>query len=286
MRVFTLRWLVTGAISVFTLASIGCAASTGFEMLMPSGSAGPGRWRADPGGVLGGVPAVPAGPEQTIATTMGGVLAVLAPALGPITGGLVTENLSWHWLFLINVIPGILTAVLAMVCLPRERPQFRCWPQLDWVSLGLIAVALAALEIGLKEAPGQGLAFANRRPAVSRLCRWHGAGGHGGRRRSSISACSRTAILAFGCAISFILGMGLYGSVYLLPLFLAFVQPSGADRHWPDLAGDGQRPTHRGTDLGLSRHAVQPPSCSAPWALRCFAIGLGMSGFETRGVRL
>ena len=43
------------------------------------------------------------GLEQTIATTIGGLLAVLAPTLGPITGGWLTENFSWHWLFLINV---------------------------------------------------------------------------------------------------------------------------------------------------------------------------------------
>jgi DHA2 family multidrug resistance protein len=98
MRVFSLRLLVTGAIIVFTLASIGCAFSTGFESLIAfrviQGLAG---------GVL--IPVVfssifllfKRGLEQTIATTMGGMLAVLAPALGPITGGLLTENFSWHW---------------------------------------------------------------------------------------------------------------------------------------------------------------------------------------------
>ena len=122
MRVFTLRWLVTGAVIIFTLASIGCAFSIGFNSLIAfrvlQGLAG---------GVL--IPVVFSaifllfrpGTEQTIATTMGGVLVVLAPALGPITGGLVTEHLSWHWLFLINVIPGILTALLAFAFLPRGR---------------------------------------------------------------------------------------------------------------------------------------------------------------------
>ena len=112
-RVFSLRWLVAGAITIFTLASIGCALSTGFDMLIAfrvlQGFAG---------GVL--IPLVFSaifllfrpGPEQTIATTLGGMLAVLAPAVGPITGGLLTENFSWHWLFLINVVPGIITVAV------------------------------------------------------------------------------------------------------------------------------------------------------------------------------
>ena len=48
---------------------------------------------------------------QAIATTIAGILAVLAPTVGPIVGGWITETYSWHWLFLINVAPGILSAV-------------------------------------------------------------------------------------------------------------------------------------------------------------------------------
>ena len=47
---------------------------------------------------------------QTIATTIAGVLAVLAPTAGPVVGGWITETYSWHWLFLINVVPGIVAA--------------------------------------------------------------------------------------------------------------------------------------------------------------------------------
>ncbi|HUR42762.1 MAG TPA: MFS transporter, partial [Aestuariivirga sp.] len=76
-RVFTLRWLFTGAIALFTLASIGCALSTGFGTLI--------AWRVMQG-LAGGIliPLVfsaifllfQRGFEQTVATTMGGVLAV------------------------------------------------------------------------------------------------------------------------------------------------------------------------------------------------------------------
>ena len=44
------------------------------------------------------------------ATTLAGVVAVLAPTVGPVVGGWITETWSWHWLFLINVAPGMLAA--------------------------------------------------------------------------------------------------------------------------------------------------------------------------------
>ena len=94
---------------------------------------------------------------------LGGVLAVIAPSMGPIVGGLITENFSWHWLFLINVVPGLITVVLALSCLPREPMQLKLLRNLDVTSLLFIAVSLAALEIGLKEAPDR---------AGSRPSRW------------------------------------------------------------------------------------------------------------------
>jgi DHA2 family multidrug resistance protein len=280
MRVFTLRWLVTGAITVFTLASIGCAFSTGFESLIAfrvlQGLAG---------GVL--IPVVFSsifllfrrGLEQTIATTMGGMLAVLAPALGPITGGLLTENFSWHWLFLINVIPGILTAIAAVCCLPRERTQFSLLRSLDWISLALIAVALAALEIGLKEAPDRGWIspLALGLFAIFGSCIYMAV-----TRPSPVVDFTllKNRNLGFGCAISFILGMGLFGSVYLLPVFLAFVRHMG--------------PVDVGLVLlvtGIAQLITAPISVVLDQRFSakalsllgfvCFTLGLAMSGFET-----
>jgi DHA2 family multidrug resistance protein len=227
IRIFTIRWLFAGAILTFTLASIGCAFSYDFTSLIVfrvlQGFAG---------GVL--IPLVFAaifllfgkGLKQTIATTIGGLLAVLAPTLGPLTGGWLTENYTWHWLFLINVVPGIVTLVIGILCLPRNETRLLLFKTLDWISLVYVAVGLAALLIGLKEAPDQGwlaprvsgcftifavfIFLAIRRPT------------------SAISfSLLRDRNLAFGCILSFILGIGLFGSVYLLPLFLAFVHGMG-----------------------------------------------------------
>jgi len=279
-RVFSLRWLFAGAIALFTLASIGCASSAGFAMLI-----GFRVVQGLAGGVL--IPLVfsaifllfERGFQQTMATTLGGVLAVLAPALGPITGGLLTENFSWHWLFLINVAPGIVTFVAGAAFLPREATSLGLLRRLDWLSLGLIAAGLAALEIGLKDAPdlgwtsvrvagllalfvlGMALAIRRRHPVID-------------------FALLRDRNLAFGCAISFILGMGLYGSVYLMPVFLAFVR-----HHGPIdigiiilVTGVAQVVTAPITIWLDRRHGARLLTAIG---FLCFAIGLAMSGFET-----
>jgi DHA2 family multidrug resistance protein len=90
---------------------------------------------------------------QTIATTIAGVLAVLAPTAGPVVGGWITETYSWHWLFLINVLPGIVAAIAAAVSLPKEQPDFERARHLDALSLILMTCSLVALEIAIKEAP-------------------------------------------------------------------------------------------------------------------------------------
>src|SRR5580698_2643390 len=118
-RVLTLRWLFVTAIVLFTLASIGCAFSGGFAVLI-----GFRVVQGFAGGTL--IPAVFSAvfllfPVRlhSFATTIAGIMAVLAPTIGPIVGGWITDTYSWHWLFLINIVPGIISAILACILLPK-----------------------------------------------------------------------------------------------------------------------------------------------------------------------
>lgn len=230
-RLLRIRWLFTGAILGFSLASLGCALSTGFTGLIV--------WRAIQG-FAGGtlIPAVFASvfllfpPRlQGIATTIAGALAVLAPTVGPITGGWITDAYSWHWLFLVNVGPGLIAAGLGIAWLPRERTDPRLLRQLDLVSLLLLASGLAALEIALKQAPEDGWLS----PLVIGLFVWSVVGGTMLIRRVTSSTTSLVDVMlladrnfAIASMLSFVLGIGLYGSVYLMPVFLALVRGHGA----------------------------------------------------------
>jgi DHA2 family multidrug resistance protein len=85
-----------------------------------------------------------------IAGTMAGIMAVLAPTVGPVVGGWITHHYSWQWLFLVNVIPGVVAALAIPFLLPRGRSRLEPARNLDVLSLALMAMALASLEIGLK----------------------------------------------------------------------------------------------------------------------------------------
>ena len=156
MRMLTMRYLFVAAVSVFTLASMACAASTSFHTLIVfrivQGFAGGSLIPA----VFSAVFLLFPVRQQTLATMIAGVLAVFAPTAGPVVGGWITATYSWPWLFLINVAPGIVAGAIALLSLPKERPSFAEARRLDAMSLALIATALASLEIAIKEAPERG----------------------------------------------------------------------------------------------------------------------------------
>ena len=130
---------------------------------------------------------------QGVATTIAGVLAVLAPTVGPIVGGWITQTYSWHWLFLINILPGLVAASGGAIYLVRENTHLRSIRTVDGVALLLMALALAAVEIGLKQAPDRGWAS----PLVLGLLASSGVSGLGFVGRSltpgdPLSSCERS----------------------------------------------------------------------------------------------
>ena len=226
-RLLSMRWLFVGAITVFIAASVGCASSASFPILI--------AWRVVQGfsgGTL--IPAVFSAvfllfppSRQGIATTIAGVLAVLAPTVGPIVGGWITETYSWHWLFLINVLPGLACAVGGVALLPVEVPDPAAGLRLDAIALAAMAAALAALEVALKQAPDRGWGS----PAVLGLFAFSLAAGVLFIWRTLGAAHPVVDLrtlgrrdFAIGCLLSFVLGVGLFGSVYLMPVFLAYVR--------------------------------------------------------------
>jgi MFS transporter, DHA2 family, multidrug resistance protein len=230
-RVLSLRGVFVVMATVFVIASAGCATCAGFGSLI--------AWRSVQGFAGGAlIPIVFSagillfsGRRQQIATAIAGMLAVLAPTVGPIVGGWITSSWNWHWLFLINVVPGTVAILVGALCLPRSdlarSDQIRALKSLDAVSAGVLALALATFQIALKDAAKLGWAsgMVVGLLAASAACAALFA-------RRSLNAAHPIVDLraladrnfALGCALSFILGIGLYGNVYLMPVFLAFVR--------------------------------------------------------------
>ena len=282
-RWLSMRWLFVTAITVFTLASLGCAASGSFGVLI--------AWRVlqgFSGGTL--IPSVfsavfllfPAR-SQALATTIAGVLAVLAPTVGPIVGGWITHTYSWHWLFLVNVAPGVACSFGAARWLPREAMDLSQRRRVDLPALVLMTVGLASLEIALKDAPDQGWASAmvlgllglSASAAVTFVARTWGSA----RPLVEIRTLARRDF-AIGCVLSFLLGVGLFGSVYLMPVFLAFVRGHDALRIGEIMlvTGIAQLLT---APLAVALERRLDARLLAGFGFLLFALGLGLSGFET-----
>jgi MFS transporter, DHA2 family, multidrug resistance protein len=283
-RVLTLRWLFVTAISLFTLASIGCAFSGSFATLVSFRV-----FQGFAGGTL--IPAVFSAVfllfpvrSHPIATTIAGIIAVLAPTVGPAVGGWITETWSWHWLFLINVAPGIVAAGATPFLLPREKPRFSDLVALDGLSLVLMAVSLASLEIGLKQAPHDGwlsplciaLFFLSAAAATLFAVRTLRAA-HPVVELSTLKARS----FAIGCTLSFCLGVGLFGSVYLMPVFLAYVRHHNAFEIGTIMLVTGVAQLMTAPLAGALESRLDARYLSA-MGFGLFAIGLGCSAFQSR----
>ena len=153
----------------------------------------------------------------------------------PVAGGWITSTYSWQWLFLINVVPGILAVV---VWLPGVAAR-RAHGSDEVAPLGPRLAHPCCRGAGRARDRTEGSAHArldirHRARSLSAGTRvWRRVcpcGPCRARRQSSIFALLADRDFALGCALSFILGMGLYGSVYLMPVFLAYVRDHGALR--------------------------------------------------------
>jgi EmrB/QacA subfamily drug resistance transporter len=139
---------------LFAAGSALCASATSIQMLI--------GFRVLQG--LGGGMLMPLG--MTIMTRaagparMGRLMAVLGvpmllgPILGPILGGWLIENASWHWIFLINVPIGILAAGYALFALAKDSPQPS--ESLDLLGVALMSPGLALFLFGVSSIPEKG----------------------------------------------------------------------------------------------------------------------------------
>ena len=283
-RALTMRWLSVATLVVFTVASMGCAWSGSLESLL--------AWRVVQG-LAGGllIPLVFAAgfvlfPDrgQALATTIAGMLAVLAPTVGPFVGGWITDTYDWPWLFLINVAPGVAAIATCASLLPKEKPELGLLRKLDPIALALMAVALACLEIGLKKAPQAGwISFDTA--VLFAACLAAGSWFVARSIRAEHPVVELRTLgdpgFALGCLLSFILGIGLYGAVYLMPVFLAFVRNHDAMEIGQIMMVTGAAQLVMApVAVVLERHVSARWLTAAGFGL--FAVGLAASAFQTR----
>ena len=227
-RVISTRYLFAIAAGGFTIMSVMCATATSIEEMIV--------WRALQGFIGGGmIPTVFATAftifpkdKQPIVSPVIGLVATLAPTIGPTVGGYLTELFSWHWLFLVNVIPGIVVTLITWNFIDFDKPDRSLMKNFDWLGLASMAGFLGALEYVLEEGPSKD--WLESQPVaicivISTVCCgiffWRAF-----TARQPIVDLTTFKDRNFwtGSLFSFVLGVGLYGLTYLYPVYLARVR--------------------------------------------------------------
>ena len=166
---------------------------------------------------------------QPMTGAMMGMVITLAPSLGPTIGGIVAETLGWRALFWVNVVPGVLITIIIWNTMGSlGKPQFDLLKKIDLVGLLGLAMFLGAAEYTLEEGP------ANEWFASSEVTMWALVSLAGAVLFFWRAFKAETPIVdlkpfssptfAIGAGLGFILGLGLFTSVFLTPLFLGSVR--------------------------------------------------------------
>jgi DHA2 family multidrug resistance protein len=181
--------------------------------------------------------------KQPIGLALFALSATFAPAIGPTIGGYLTLNWGWQYIFYVNLVPGALMVAMLWFSLEPAPLRLALLEEGDWAGIATMAIGLGALQTVLEEG--------NRHdwlgsPFILRL--------------SLIAGVSLTLFLwieltatkpllnlrllrrwnfGFGTIANFLLGMALYGSVFILPVYLARVQGYNAEQIGMVLAWTG-----------------------------------------------
>ncbi len=168
------------------------------------------------------------GHKQAIPMVMVGMVSTLGPAIGPTLGGWLTSNLSWHWMFFINLIPGLLIAAQVYAGPDIDQAEPGLFDRIDWWGLVGMALFLGCLEFVLDEGPRNDW-FADHAIVLGALGCVLGAVVFFYRSLRSDDPLVDLRVFgdrnfATASIMTFMVGMALYGMVYILPVFLGQVR--------------------------------------------------------------
>ena len=181
--------------------------------------------------------------KQPIGLALFALSATFAPAIGPTIGGYLKENYGWEYIFYVNLVPGFIMLAMLFPSLPKVPMQLGLLRKGDWAGIATMAVGLGALQTVLEEGNKDD---------------WFGSDFIV--RLSVIAAIALAAFLVIefmvknpvinlrlllrrnfglGTAANLMLGAALYGSSFVLPLYLSQVQGYNAEQIGEVLAWTG-----------------------------------------------
>ncbi len=233
-RVMSTRWLFAASAAGFTLTSLLCGWAWDIDSMIV--------FRALQG-FLGGsmIPTVFAtafyyfdGQQRVLAAAVIGGLASLAPTLGPTVGGWITDHYSWHWLFFVNLVPGLFVSTAVPLLVRVDKPNLKLLKDADYLGMALMALCLGCLEYTLEE----GARWDWFGDATIRTTAWIAALSGAGFVWRSLAhrhpivdlRALKIRNFALGSFFSFVTGIGIFSTIYLTPVFLGQVRDLSASQ--------------------------------------------------------
>ncbi|MHB8259656.1 MAG: DHA2 family efflux MFS transporter permease subunit [Bacteroidia bacterium] len=212
----------TASIIVFTVASIFCGTSTTVTQLVffriIQGLGGGGLLSTAQAILIDTFPRE----EMGTANAIFGMGMIVGPSIGPTLGGYITDNLSWHWVFFINIPVGIVAAILSTLYIKESTHKMKTG-KMDWLALSLLIIFIGALQIILEKGESEDwfetpyitvLTISSILAGIIFI--W--------RQLTVFHPILNLRLLknnqfAIGTLFGFIQGIGLYASVFIIPVF-------------------------------------------------------------------
>lgn len=227
-RAVSTRVLFTISAGGFTLASLACGLSPNMEILV--------IFRALQGFIGGAMiplvfatsmTAFPRSRSMQISAGMG-LIVTLAPTIGPTVGGYISEALSWHWLFFINVLPGAFITTIVWLYADFDKPDLSLLKKFDAFGFLMLSAALGIFQYILEEGPDDDW-FDSRTISTLMIIAVAAAVGffirmRGNERPLVDFSVYRNPNFTAGSLVTACTGVALFGLVYLLPLYLARIR--------------------------------------------------------------
>ena len=161
--------------------------------------------------------------EQAIAQGIFGAVVIAGPTIGPVLGGYLVTNMTWRWIFFVNLPIGIAAAALTIIFLPKDPPFKGITESVDYTSILLLAVGLGSFQTVLEEGQIEDWYSSNfiRFFTVASVV---GIAAFLWRMLHSPKPLVDLRVLRYrslwvGCILTFMVGAGLYGANFTVPVF-------------------------------------------------------------------
>jgi DHA2 family multidrug resistance protein len=162
--------------------------------------------------------------DRAKATAIYGLGVIVGPTLGPPLGGYIVDNFSWPYIFYINIPIGIIAAILALTYVrsPKYAEKTKA-ADVDWIGIILLAVSVGSLQYVLERGQEDDW-FSNTAILVLSITAGFGLFFFIWREMTYRNPIVNFKVLnnrnlRVGTILSFVLGFGLYGSTYIIPLY-------------------------------------------------------------------